>query len=64
MRFLMIYSIQIMNFINRRPCHDRYNQAETTGSSVTITFSKWAQGCRKAAACTKECGYETRLFND
>ena len=22
------------------------------------------QGCRKAAACTKECGYETRLFND
>ena len=40
MRFLMIYSIQIMNFINRRLCHDRYNQAETTGSSVTITFSK------------------------
>lgn len=40
MRFLMIYLIQIMNFINRRLCHDRYNQAETTGSSVTITFSK------------------------
>lgn len=64
MRFLMIYSIQIMNFINRRLCHDRYNQAETTGSSVTITFSECTQGCRKAVACTKECGCETGLLND
>ena len=53
-----------MNLIDRRLYHDRYNQAETTGSSVTITFSECTQGCRKAVACIKECGCETGLLND
>ncbi len=61
----MIYSIQIMNFINRRLCHDRYNQAETTGSSVTIIFFKMSTRMSKSGCVhKKECGYETRLFND